>query len=44
MCTIFWYIIEVNSAQIDDAKDLDVVMSMYNFLGYSKNYSQMSGC
>ena len=28
---------KINGVQIDDAEDLDVVMRMYNLLGYSKN-------
>ena len=29
---------KINSVKIDNVKDLDVVMSMYNLLEYSKNY------
>ena len=29
--------------QIDNAKDIDVVMNMYNLTEYSENYSQKSG-
>ena len=29
---------KINGVQIDDAEDLDVVIPMYNLLGYSKNY------
>ena len=29
---------KINGVKIDNAEDLDVVMSMYNSLGYSKNY------
>ena len=28
----------INNTQIDNAKDLDVIMPMYNLLEYSKNY------
>ena len=28
---------KINGVQIDDAEDLDLVMRMYNLLGYSKN-------
>ena len=28
---------------IDNAEDLDVAMSMYNLLEYSKNYSKTTG-
>ena len=29
---------EINNTQVDDAKDLDVVISMYNLIEYSNNY------
>ena len=32
-----------NGVQIDNAEDLDVVMSMYNLLEYSKNYRKTTG-
>ena len=31
-------ILKVNGAKIDNAEDLDVLMSMYNLLEYSKNF------
>ena len=34
---------KINNALIDNAGDLDVVMSMYNLLEYSKNYSKTTG-
>ena len=34
---------EINNSQIDDAKDLDVVIPMYNFFEYSDDYSRTSG-
>ena len=34
---------EINNTQIDNAKDLDVVMPMYNLVEYSENYSKTSG-
>ena len=34
---------KINGALIENAEDLDIVMSMYNLLGYSKNYSKTSG-
>ena len=34
---------KINGVQIDDAEDLDVVMRMYNLLGYSKNYKKTTG-
>ena len=33
-------ITKINGIKIDDAEDLDVVMSMYNLLEYSKNYKK----
>ena len=29
------FISEINNTQIDDAQDIDIVMSMYNLIGYS---------
>ena len=34
---------EINGVQTDNAEDLDVVMSMYNLLQYSKNYKKATG-
>ena len=36
------WINEVNNTQIDNAKDIDVVMPMYNSIAYSCNYSKTS--
>ena len=33
-------ILKINNTLIDNAEDLDVVMTMYNLLKYSKNYSK----
>ena len=33
-------ITEINNTQVDNAKDLDVVMPMYNLIEYSDNYSK----
>ena len=33
----------INNIQIDKAKDLDVVMLMYNLIEYSNNYLKTSG-
>ena len=33
-------ITRINGELIEDADDLDIVMSMYNLLGYSKNYGK----
>ena len=34
---------EINNTQIDNAKDFDIVMPMYNLIKYSDNYSKTSG-
>ena len=34
---------KTNGVKIDNAEDLDVVMSMYNLLEYSKNYKKTTG-
>ena len=34
---------EVNNTQVDNAKDIDIVMSIYNLIEYSDNYSKTSG-
>ena len=34
---------EINNTQIDNAKDIDIVMSMYNLIEYSDSYSKISG-
>ena len=34
---------KINGIKIDNAKDLDVVMPMYNLLEYSKNYKKTTG-
>lgn len=34
---------KVNNKQDNNAKDLDVVIPMYNQIEYSKNYSRISG-
>ena len=34
---------EINNTQIDNAKDIDIVMPMYNLIEYSENYSKTSG-
>ena len=33
----------INNTEIDNAKDIDTVMSMYNLIEYSDNYSKTSG-
>ena len=43
-CVLFTdCIIEINNMQIDNAKEIDVVMNIYNLIEYSENYSQTSG-
>ena len=37
------FISKINGVKIDNAEDLDVVMSMYNLLEYSKNYRKTTG-
>ena len=34
---------KVNNTQVDNAKDIDIVMLMYNLIEYSDNYSKKSG-
>ena len=34
---------EINNTQIDNGKDTDIVMPMYNLMQYSDNYSKKSG-
>ena len=33
----------MNNTQLDNAKDIDVVMPMYNLIEHSYNYSKKSG-
>ena len=34
---------EINNTQIDNAKDIDIVMTMYNLIKYSDNYAKATG-
>ena len=34
---------EINNTQVDNAKDIDTIMPMYNLIEYSDNYSKTSG-
>ena len=34
---------EISNTQIDNAKDIEIVMLMYNLIEYSDNYSKTSG-
>ena len=36
------YISEINNTRVDNAKDIDIVMPMYNLIEYSDNYSKTS--
>ena len=36
-------VIEINNTQVDNAQDNDIVMSMYNLIDYSDDYSKISG-
>ena len=43
-CALFTDCIsEINNAQRDNAKDIDVIMEMYNLIEYGDNYSKTSG-
>ena len=43
-CTPFTNCIsEINNMQIDNAKELDIVMPMYNLIEYSDNYAKTTG-
>ena len=37
------FISEINNTQIDNAKDIDIVMSVYNLIEYSDNYVKTTG-
>ena len=37
------FISHINDEYIDDAKEIDIVMSMYNLTEYIDNYSDTSG-
>ena len=34
---------EINNTNVDDVKDIDIVVPMYNLIEYSDNYSKTSG-
>ena len=43
-CALFTKCISrINSKDIDNAQDIDIVMPMYNLIEYSDNYSKTSG-
>ena len=35
---------EINNTQVDNAKDIDIVMPMYNLIEYSDNSAKTTGC
>ena len=37
------FISEISNTQVDNAKDIDIVMPMYNLIEYSNNYSKTYG-
>ena len=37
------FILKINNTFMKNAEDLDIVMPLYNLLGYSDNYSMTSG-
>ena len=37
------FISEINNTQIDNAKDIDIVIHMYNLIEYSDNYAKTTG-
>ena len=37
------YISEINNTQVDNCKDIDVIMNMYDLIEYSDNYARTSG-
>ena len=43
MCPIYQLYCEINNTQIDNCKDIDIVMSLYNLLEYSNNHAKTSG-
>ena len=34
---------KINNTQVDNAKDIDIIMPIYNLIEYSNNYSKTSG-
>ena len=43
MCPFTNCISEINNKQVDNAKDIDIVMPMYNLIEHIDNYSKTSG-
>ena len=43
-CALFTNCIsEINNTQIDNCKDIDIIMPKYNLIEYSDNYAKTSG-
>ena len=43
-CALFINCIsEINNTQVENAKDIDIVMPMYNLIEYSDNYAKTTG-
>ena len=43
-CALFTNCVsQINNTQVDNAKDIDIVMPMYNLIEYSDNYAKTSG-
>ena len=43
-CPFTSCITNINNTQVDDARDIDIVMPIYNLIEYSNAYSKTSGC
>ena len=43
MCPCTNCLSEINNTQIDNPKDIDIVMPMYNLIEYSNNYLDDNG-
>ena len=42
MCTVYWLVREINNSQVDNAKDLDIVMPTYDLIEYNDGYPKTS--
>ena len=40
---IVLHLSEINNTLVDNVKDIDIIMPMYNLMEYSNNYSKTSG-
>ena len=43
MCSVYWLHKQINNNQVDNAKNIGVVMLLYDWIEYSGNYSKTSG-